>query len=171
MWHSTLLFFLICMQVRIKDEIKSSEKTYRNNLSAFAKQHLPTLLNTMFPALDKRQRSRVDSLFSSNLHQIILLNSEFDRLLTTCSISTAFLSILPFLAPTYAEYARVFNSVIQYPFSQSANRLDLLSHLLLPIQRIPRYQMLLHELLKHTPDSDPEYSKIHGISFLFIDLL
>jgi hypothetical protein len=40
---------------------------------------------------------------------------------------------------------------------QSRVPLGLEAYLLTPVQRIPRYKLLLSELIKHTPIDDPEY--------------
>lgn len=37
---------------------------------------------------------------------------------------------------------------------------DLPTFLIMPIQRLPRYVLLLGELLKYTPESSPEYSSL-----------
>lgn len=39
-------------------------------------------------------------------------------------------------------------------------KLDLMSYLIMPIQRIPRYEMLLRDLLRHTDPAMPEHAKI-----------
>lgn len=35
-----------------------------------------------------------------------------------------------------------------------------MSYLIMPVQRIPRYVLLLRELKRNTPDDDPEFSTI-----------
>jgi hypothetical protein len=40
------------------------------------------------------------------------------------------------------------------------NRQSLDSFLIMPVQRIPRYILLLSELKKHTPSDHPDYPKI-----------
>ncbi|EDR26863.1 FYVE, RhoGEF and PH domain-containing protein, putative [Entamoeba dispar SAW760] len=39
-------------------------------------------------------------------------------------------------------------------------QLDLRSYLITPVQRLPRYNLLLNELLKHTPTDHPDYNNI-----------
>ncbi len=38
--------------------------------------------------------------------------------------------------------------------------MDFYSLLITPVQRIPRYTLLLKELLKHTPNSHPDYNDL-----------
>ena len=45
--------------------------------------------------------------------------------------------------------------------SESLDGLALDDLLIMPIQRIPRYAMLLDELSKHTSTTDVEYAKVH----------
>ena len=40
------------------------------------------------------------------------------------------------------------------------NGLDILSFLVMPIQRLPRYVMLLEDMFKHTPDSHPDHADL-----------
>ncbi|EKE41037.1 hypothetical protein ENUP19_0306G0009 [Entamoeba nuttalli] len=46
-------------------------------------------------------------------------------------------------------------------------QLDLRSYLITPVQRLPRYNLLLNELLKHTPTDHPDYNNIvSALAFL-----
>jgi hypothetical protein len=42
----------------------------------------------------------------------------------------------------------------------ASSRLDLESLLILPVQRVPRYIMLLRDLLRHTPPTHPDYASL-----------
>ena len=44
---------------------------------------------------------------------------------------------------------------------QECNGLDLASFLITPVQRIPRYVMLLQDLFRNTPDSHTDYSNLN----------
>jgi hypothetical protein len=46
-------------------------------------------------------------------------------------------------------------------FKPGTDQLDLSSLLVMPIQRIPRYVLLLKELLKYTPESHVDFNSIH----------
>ncbi|KAI9318393.1 Dbl homology domain-containing protein [Dichotomocladium elegans] len=45
---------------------------------------------------------------------------------------------------------------------RETNRMGLSDYLIAPIQRVPRYCLLFHDWLKHTPATDPAYSDIHA---------
>lgn len=48
--------------------------------------------------------------------------------------------------------------------------LDLESLLILPVQRIPRYIMLLKDLYRHTPPAHPDYEHLgRNVCLLFLD--
>jgi hypothetical protein len=38
--------------------------------------------------------------------------------------------------------------------------LDLMSYLITPVQRVPRYVLLLTDLLRNTPESHPDFNKL-----------
>jgi len=48
-----------------------------------------------------------------------------------------------------------FANFLENATKNSTNKLDLHSYLIMPVQRLPRYVLLLTELLKHTPTSHP----------------
>jgi hypothetical protein len=43
---------------------------------------------------------------------------------------------------------------------EACHGLDLRSYLIQPVQRVPRYKLLLTELLKHTRDTHPDWSNL-----------
>ena len=47
----------------------------------------------------------------------------------------------------------------------------LMSLLIAPIQRIPRYRLLLKEVVSHTPISHPDYPVLMGKLFLLLHIL
>ncbi|KAJ1980592.1 hypothetical protein H4R35_001058 [Dimargaris xerosporica] len=55
------------------------------------------------------------------------------------------------------KFAKYLSAAQSHP---EHNQLNLLGYLLLPIQRVPRYEMLLRQLLQHTPISHPDYSDL-----------
>jgi len=46
--------------------------------------------------------------------------------------------------------------------SPECNKLDIYSYLIMPIQRLPRYQLLLADLVKNTLKSHPDYYNLVG---------
>lgn len=39
-------------------------------------------------------------------------------------------------------------------------KMELMSYLIMPVQRIPRYRLLLQEILKHTPEGSPDKEEL-----------
>eukprot|EP01116_Phalansterium_solitarium_P024544 TRINITY_DN9016_c0_g1_i1.p1 TRINITY_DN9016_c0_g1~~TRINITY_DN9016_c0_g1_i1.p1 ORF type:complete len:763 (+),score=251.13 TRINITY_DN9016_c0_g1_i1:108-2396(+) len=58
---------------------------------------------------------------------------------------------------TYPRFAALLEDVRMRP---DVKNLDLLSYLIMPIQRVPRYILLLTDLLKHTPAEHPDHARI-----------
>lgn len=52
------------------------------------------------------------------------------------------------------------NSVSQHLIQTNSRNTDLSSFMILPVQRIPRYQLLLRDLIKSTPIDHPEYTAL-----------
>ena len=90
-----------------------------------------------------------------------------------------FLGMVPFFR-VYADYSRNYDKAISYVAAQprtaalrsffraqiakaptaALRSMDLASLLIMPVQRIPRYPLLLKELLKHTPASHPDHADL-----------
>uniref|UniRef100_A0A3P9CPK9 FYVE, RhoGEF and PH domain containing 4b n=1 Tax=Maylandia zebra TaxID=106582 RepID=A0A3P9CPK9_9CICH len=62
------------------------------------------------------------------------------------------------LVRTWTERSSAFRNIIQDIQSQGiCGKLTLQHHMLEPIQRVPRYEMLLKDYLKKLPEDDPDY--------------
>lgn len=79
-------------------------------------------------------------------------------------ISDVFIKIAPFLKSyisyiiTYDEIREFIEGIVK---KLGKPTLPFNSGLVLPIQRLPRYSLLLEELLKHTSKVHPDYSDLH----------
>ncbi|KAG0319676.1 hypothetical protein BGZ97_001668 [Linnemannia gamsii] len=92
-------------------------------------------------------------------------------------VGDIFIEIAPFLK-MYSNYVKTYTSALTH-INDSMNRndrfteflkstarrpecknLDFQSYLMLPVQRIPRYRMLLEGLLRHTPEDHPDHRKL-----------
>ncbi|KAF9904021.1 hypothetical protein BX616_001428, partial [Lobosporangium transversale] len=92
-------------------------------------------------------------------------------------IGDIFIEIAPFLK-MYSNYVKTFASALTH-INDCMNRnerlteflkntekrpecknLDFQAYLMLPVQRIPRYKMLLEGLLRHTPEDHPDHRKL-----------
>ncbi|KAG9073305.1 hypothetical protein KI688_001097 [Linnemannia hyalina] len=92
-------------------------------------------------------------------------------------VGDIFVEIAPFLK-MYSNYVKTYTSALTHindcmnrndrftEFLKSTARrpecksLDFQSYLMLPVQRIPRYRMLLEGLLRHTPEEHPDHRKL-----------
>ena len=61
---------------------------------------------------------------------------------------------------TYQKKKEFKTFVQEAKSSPRHTQLDLLSYLIMPIQRVPRYVMLLSDLLKHTDQAHPDYKNL-----------
>ncbi|KAF9574945.1 hypothetical protein EC968_004946 [Mortierella alpina] len=94
-------------------------------------------------------------------------------------IGDIFIEIAPFLK-MYSNYVKTYTSALTH-INECMNRndrfaefikstakrpecknLDFQSYLMLPVQRIPRYRMLLESLLRHTPEDHPDHRKLQS---------
>ncbi len=90
---------------------------------------------------------------------------------TSSSVAAPFLELGPFFV-AYEQYCRGFEAAQKLldSFSQDAAfqnflkatraELPLPAMLVMPVQRMPRYKLLLTDLLKHTAESHPDYKNL-----------
>ncbi|KAI7822010.1 hypothetical protein BC939DRAFT_195735 [Gamsiella multidivaricata] len=96
---------------------------------------------------------------------------------TDWSVGDIFIEIAPFLK-MYSNYVKTYTSALTHindcmsrneRFTEflkatakkpECKSLDFQAYLMLPVQRIPRYRMLLESLLRHTPDDHPDHRKL-----------
>ncbi|XP_051247967.1 FYVE, RhoGEF and PH domain-containing protein 4-like isoform X2 [Dicentrarchus labrax] len=66
------------------------------------------------------------------------------------------------LVRTWTERSSAFRNIIQDVQSQEVcGSLTLQHHMLEPVQRVPRYEMLLRDYLKKLPEDNPDYQPAH----------
>ncbi|XP_074554209.1 FYVE, RhoGEF and PH domain-containing protein 4-like [Halichoeres trimaculatus] len=66
------------------------------------------------------------------------------------------------LIRTWTERSSIFRNIIQDIQSQEmCGSLTLQHHMLEPVQRVPRYEMLLRDYLKKLPEDNPDYELAH----------
>ncbi|XP_071446442.1 rho guanine nucleotide exchange factor 39-like [Hetaerina americana] len=151
-------------------EILTSEASYLCHLELIMKYF-------MEPIQQKNYISSEDyTVIFGNIETIYYVNGELLNELK-CNqenIAAAFLKLAPFLKlySVYAyDYERALNrlnllqrksSVLRAFIESQENRPEvstkLISLLITPIQRVPRYCLLLKEVIAHTPTSHPDYA-------------
>ncbi|KAL0483141.1 hypothetical protein AKO1_014817 [Acrasis kona] len=116
--------------------------------------------------------SNVAEAFLTKLEEAIGSESFNDR----SKISDVFLSMAPFFK-TYTRYCNNYDKAVAQLKKSRENqefkslvatmdkdtrttKLGLSSYLILPIQRIPRYQLLLRDLIHHTEPYHPDYADL-----------
>ncbi|KAL0482701.1 FYVE, RhoGEF and PH domain-containing protein [Acrasis kona] len=163
-------------RVKVRDEIIETERSYLESLE---------ILSTVyFKELQKKFNVSLGDVvgFVSALNIIIKLNSlllnNFISSIKTDNIGEKFLTFIPFLK-TYSDYfnkydrisaavraAKIHNKKFQeYLLKIERNcyktgQLSLLQYMIMPIQRVPRYNLLLKELLSKTPKDHKDYENI-----------
>ncbi|KAK9718393.1 hypothetical protein K7432_005548 [Basidiobolus ranarum] len=172
---------------QIGQEILSSERTYVKGLLMIQKVFLCPLLESLATANPILPRNSLTRIFS-NILDIVNLNKELLKQLEeqvadaspnmiAAKIAKIFLDISPFLK-MYSMYARNFSNSISTvsthsnqnssfaKFIAKANKrpecgsLRFESHLILPVQRIPRYEMLLKQLIKSIGENHPDHGSL-----------
>ncbi|KAG7169130.1 putative protein tag-52 [Homarus americanus] len=160
------------LRSKVVQEIVLTEETYLKQLHT---------LDTYFarPCLEK-------CLLPGDIHAAIFgelaalrhMNEELYKALASENenVGAAFLHLAPFLK-VYSSYAKNYQQAINLllEWERRSDKLrswltgtesrpevqaKLPSLLITPVQRIPRYRLLLGELLRHTPDDHPHHSSI-----------
>ena len=161
-------------------EILSTEKYYVESLNILQEVYLKPL--KAMAAKDKPiiTLQEVQAIFS-DMDVIMNVNSTFYKDLEErlqhyeheIGISDIFLTMAPFFK-TYSRYCNNFDKanevlreckkredfkevVVKMDKDSRTSKLGLQSYLILPIQRIPRYRLLLQDLIKHSGPEHPDY--------------
>lgn len=156
---------------KVVSEIFATEKTYQEHLHAVTSLFLaplqvacilpPCALNTIF----------------SNIEAIQAVNRELLSHMETLGVGDAFLAMAPFIK-LYSTYANNFakaqhelqgwekksNEFATFKKAQEMREdckgLNLGALLITPVQRVPRYKLLLESLLNKTPREHPDFEKL-----------
>lgn len=98
-----------------------------------------------------------------------LANKEYDALCLGYLFMyyTPFLKLYKVYVQSQRNFVLVFNEIMrnkricaflnQVQHDERCRGLDLSGFLIMPVQRIPRYRLLLNEIIKHTPPTHPDY--------------
>jgi len=157
-------------------EIYDTEKSYVASLDLLVKYYLkPMRQQNIVP------KPKVAFIFG-NVEHILIINRELletlEKRIATWNedsvLGDAMNKLIPWLR-LYSEYCSNFHNVTalvlklseKSSFAEFLNRqkdtnniLDLPSLLIMPIQRIPRYKMLLEQVVKFTPETHHDYKAL-----------
>eukprot|EP01127_Copromyxa_protea_P011264 TRINITY_DN2825_c0_g1_i3.p1 TRINITY_DN2825_c0_g1~~TRINITY_DN2825_c0_g1_i3.p1 ORF type:complete len:760 (-),score=156.03 TRINITY_DN2825_c0_g1_i3:132-2411(-) len=140
-------------------EIQTNVVSHMEKLSASSSAGV----QTSFPEVDTIF-SNVRAIVPVNELLVQNLTKRFDNWTETTTIGDVLSQTIPFLK-IYTTYNNNYELVekaldvmyqVDWFAARTPHRLDLISLLVQPIQRIPRYRMLLEDLLVHTPDEHPD---------------
>ena len=163
-------------RTNIMREMYETEKSYVRNL-----KEICTLY--MDPMKDTKWKDHVNKLFS-NVHLIVTINDELLEGLNntiqswnteTSLVGPVFQKMAPFMR-LYNTYGNSYNEALSVlhklrektdfcdwvQSQRSGQPLDLEALLIQPVQRIPRYRMLLEDMLKNTCLTHPDRSSLES---------
>ncbi|KAJ2160311.1 hypothetical protein GGF46_002357 [Coemansia sp. RSA 552] len=183
---------VLARRAQVAAEILATEQSYVDGLDLIEKLYIAPLLASAQQQAPILSRKEVRQLFANFPDIITLsreLLSQLEARLgpsvhppwdpATGRIGDIFMRIAPFLK-VYSLYLRNFRSALAdisgwlsgnrefALFVRRANAspeckgLSFQSYLLLPVQRIPRYKLLLGDLLKHTPQTHVDHASIRS---------
>lgn len=158
-------------------EILQSERTYVNNLITLLTTYINDLRtipeSTLPSSLVMSIFSNAEEILPVNKQLLVELEKKWENWSPEQTIGDTILKMTPFLK-TYknytARYSEALNSLRECEKNQKFQaivykciikcRFDLDALLIQPVQRIPRYNLLLADLLKNTDESHPDYGNI-----------
>lgn len=168
-------------RVKVASEILSTEETYVTSLRALRETYLLPMKEEAAKASGARiSKAQVSAIFS-DIEVIVNVNDHFYQELAKrvehfCATSTMLSDIFLMIAPFFKSYSRYCNNydnalavlkdlrkvdefkawIAAMDKASDRTKLGITSYLILPIQRVPRYRLLLEDLIKHTPDHHPD---------------
>jgi len=166
-------------RTRIATEILSTERTYMDGLKWLTEEYKPALLKLHEEVVNE---TTIKKIFS-NLEIILNLNktllSELETRMKTwdsekTSIGDLFKGLAPYLK-MYKDYGNNFESASETcqqirenptvnacleTVKGKCQSLTIEALLITPIQRLPRYNLLIEDLLRNTPETHPDYSNL-----------
>jgi hypothetical protein len=155
-------------------EILQTEQDYIRNLDILVQKFSVPLKLDANNGLSQQQASGI----FSNVEIILMFHKAFVAELKDKkgNVADIFYKYADFLK-MYSEYLRnydnalvilqglktnkKFQAFLQEKRKDAECKLPLTSYLIMPIQRVPRYELLLRELVKKTPSDSSEYDPLH----------
>jgi len=162
---------------RVAHEILDTERTYIKQLECASEEFLIPLRAQKILTADE-----IQALFSSlelirDFNRTLLkdLECRIENWHAQQCIGDVFLTLAPFLK-MYSQYCANFNRATETIIALRQNNREFVrfeqshplplyrieSYLILPVQRIPRYFMLLEDILRHTPPDHPDHSNLQS---------
>jgi len=164
----------------VAKEILDTERTYVINLGICIKVFLKPLQDDYVCAIEKEELrnlfSDIELIYQFNKMLLVQLESRLREWSTDQTLGDVFLQVMEFLK-VYSNYIQNYDNSISMmsklqkredfsnflleckkELGKSSNELS--AYLILPVQRVPRYKLLLKELLKNTTHDHKDYTKL-----------
>lgn len=152
-----------------REEITSTEESYVRGLGVLVEEFVQPLKAQ--PGQYGLTAQQVDKMFANieaiaGLHQRMLKAlKENENAAEVLQKHSAFLKIYTSFVQNYPNALRIVqkagDKLKRFLREKSEQKnLEMLSYLILPVQRIPRYELLLRELLRHTQPAHKEHAQI-----------
>eukprot|EP01119_Soliformovum_irregulare_P017626 TRINITY_DN5265_c0_g1_i3.p1 TRINITY_DN5265_c0_g1~~TRINITY_DN5265_c0_g1_i3.p1 ORF type:complete len:712 (-),score=239.28 TRINITY_DN5265_c0_g1_i3:707-2842(-) len=167
-------------RAKIAKEISDTETSYVKSLGTVFRNFLENNSNSPKPALTKEESDNIFSVLPNLLEIHTEFQKELANVVSTWSneskLGPIFLAYVGKMLP-YSEYTNnytrameTWTQVLTKPAVKKwyetqialCDQTNITSYLIQPIQRIPRYILLLSDLLKHTSSSHHDYEDINS---------
>eukprot|EP01101_Sappina_pedata_P010276 TRINITY_DN6432_c0_g1_i1.p1 TRINITY_DN6432_c0_g1~~TRINITY_DN6432_c0_g1_i1.p1 ORF type:complete len:628 (+),score=173.94 TRINITY_DN6432_c0_g1_i1:1859-3742(+) len=174
----TAIWKMKCRRDMIVKEILSSEQIYVDNINILNQIFLGPLVKSGLIEKEDALKPVINSIpviIGVNTRLLKDLENRLKIWSSTCILSDIFLLMSEFLK-TYTQYVNNYSSAINTFVSLSEKKtfiewekgldtskckgLMLKDYLILPVQRLPRYRMLLEDLVKNTWKTHNDYEKL-----------
>jgi len=185
-WNAELWETMMHKQILVAKEILTTEISFVDSLHIIESVFHEPLKSIALTSRDLDE-GKLQIIFA-NVGMVISVNSEllnnFKHCITATSVNLeqladAFINSAPNMQYTYTRYVNNYDQAIktltwaqeyspdftEFITKQQSNNvqgyLTLPFYLIMPIQRLPKYELLLKELLKVTPEYDHNYSHLN----------
>jgi len=169
-------------RTRCMHEMVTTEETYVAQLDAIIEYYAEPLRNGQICGLKEKHHSRLFPVALTTLrtlHENLSgdlqeVDKNFDPASTI--VSKVFLSFAPYFK-MYKAYVKIYKEArltlrkveqrnekfkeYQKSKMEACNGLNLASLIITPIQRVPRYELLLRDMIKNMEEEHPDYSELN----------
>jgi len=152
--------FVIPFQKKDFDLTQSDIMTLFSNIEALRNLHKPMLDQLKMRIFDWQDSSCIGDVFFENSKWIKLYKHYVNNYDTA----------IDFLATLRKKNSKVRKHLKELEYTPVMSNLNLEAFLVVPVQRIPRYVLLLRDLSRNTPETHKDYVPIEGALSLIEDV-
>ncbi|ELP89058.1 Rho/RAC guanine nucleotide exchange factor, putative [Entamoeba invadens IP1] len=169
-------------RLRIIEEIMDTEKTYNESLDTCIQYYYKRITEQSPPIIPKSQTETIflyfDEIANVNKSFYLELQNAKESSTLSRSIGKIFQNYIPYFRVYYQYLGNTgpsqqavqtistskkiedFLDDVRLAIPNKSNQLDLQGFLIMPVQRLPRYTLLLTDLVKRTPETYDDYTNI-----------